>query len=224
MSLKTKKLNKGLLITFEGPEKSGKSTQACLLMRHLKKQGYLTLFIREPGSTAIGEKIRRILLDKKNLEMTKMSELLLYVAARAQLVEEVIQPALKEGKIVLCDRFSDSTICYQGYGCGLELPMLKTMGKFALRGLKPDLTLLLDFWKSESFLKNHKAPDRIEMRSDVFHKNVKKGYFALAKKEPRRIKVIRVAEDRHQTQARIRECVEKCIQKNCLKNKMPRRS
>src|SRR5512135_3228290 len=108
-------MKKGVFITFEGPEKSGKSTQAKLLCAYLKKKGFKTLFIREPGSTPIGEKIRRVLLDKKNLEMALTTEMLLYMAARAQVIQEVIVPALKEGAVVVCDRFLDSTIAYQGY-------------------------------------------------------------------------------------------------------------
>jgi len=116
----TKKLS-GRLITFEGPEKSGKSTQVKLLSAYLESRGYNTIFIREPGSTKIGEKIRKLLLDKRSTDMSSMAEMLLYAAARAQLVEERIRPALKNGCIVLCDRFSDSTMAYQGFGCGLEI-------------------------------------------------------------------------------------------------------
>jgi len=204
---------KGKFITFEGPEKSGKSTQAKLLSEHLKAKGYKALFIREPGSTQISEKIRELLLDKKNTGMSVVAEMLLYMSARAQLIEEVIRPALRKGCIVLCDRFQDSTIAYQGYGCGLDVNLIEKIGCFVTGGLKPDLTLLLDFWESSIYLKNHKSPDRIEMRPDAFHARVKKGYFFLAKKEPRRIKIIKVQPDIRQTQRRIREIVDQCLLK-----------
>ena len=152
---------RGKFITFEGPEKSGKSTQACLLSRYLKKRGFKILFIREPGFTAIGEKIRKLLLDKKNSRMSVMTEMLLYMAARAQVVQEVIRPALEKGFIVLCDRFQDSTLAYQGFGCGLDKNVIKTIGSFVMQEIKPDLTLLLDFWQSRENLKNQNALDRI---------------------------------------------------------------
>jgi dTMP kinase len=204
---------KGRFITFEGPEKSGKSTQAKLLGAYLKKCGYKTLLIREPGATSIGEKVRDILLDKKNLEMTLSTEMLLYMAARSQLIEQVIRPALQKGVMVLCDRFLDSTIAYQGYGGGLDKEVIRRVGAFATGGIRPDLTILLDFWRSAEHLKNHGAPDRIEMRSEAYHRRVKKGYFALARREPRRIKIVRVAESRQETQRMIREIVGQCLLK-----------
>ena len=213
----------GKFITFEGPEKSGKSTQAKLLSRYLRGLGYPTLFVREPGSTRIGEKIRRLLLDKKNIEMSAMTEMILYMAARSQLVDQVIRPALKKGRIVLCDRFLDSTIAYQGYGCGLDIGRIKKVGLLATGGLKPDLTLLLDFSKSCTHLKNHKSPDRIEMRCDAFHRKVRNGYFALAKKEPGRIKRIVVASDRNVTQKIIRETVAQCLLKRSSAKRTPSR-
>jgi len=215
---------KGRLITFEGPEKSGKSTQAKLLSRYLKKRGYRTLFVREPGSTLIGEKMRRILLDKGNAGMSVAAEMLLYMAARAQLVEQVIGPALKRGCIVLCDRFLDSTLAYQGFGCGVDIGLIKKIGALAAAGIKPDLTLLLDFWQSRSYLKNHKSPDRIEMRCDAFHRRVRKGYFLLAKNEPRRIKVVCVQKDLNETQAIIREIVDRCLLKRSSDRKTRSRS
>ena len=204
---------RGKFITFEGPEKSGKSTQARLLSRYLKKKGFKVLCIREPGFTVIGEKIRKLLLDKKNSRMSVMTEMLLYMAARAQLIQEVIRPALKKGLVVLCDRFQDSTLAYQGFGCGLDKDVIKTIGSFVTREIRPDLTLLLDFWQSRENLKNQKALDRIEMRPDSFHQRVMKGYFVLAKNEPRRIKVIKVQQNRDQTQLLIREIVLPCLLK-----------
>ncbi|MBI5873043.1 MAG: dTMP kinase [Candidatus Omnitrophica bacterium] len=206
-------MKRGLFITFEGPEKSGKSTQAGLLSGYLKGLGFKTIFVREPGSTGIGEKIRGILLDIKHTEMSEMTEMFLYMAARAQLVSEVITPALKKGYIVLCDRFLDSTLAYQGYGCGLDKDVIIKAGRWATSGLEPDLTLLLDFWASSANLKNHKSPDRIEMRPSAFHQKVRRGYFQLAKKQPRRIKVVQVERTKEQTQAKIREIVSTCLLK-----------
>lgn len=205
--------HKGKLITFEGAEKSGKSTQAELLAEYLKEKGYETVFVREPGSTRIGEKIRRLLLDVEHQEMFPLAEMLLYMAARAQLVEEIIKPALKRGVIILCDRFSDSTFAYQGFGCGLDLEMIASVDSAATSSIKPDLTLLLDFFKSKDSLKKEVSRDRIEMRSDLFHERVKSGYFELAKKEPRRIKIVKVAEKVEETQRLIREIVDQCLLK-----------
>lgn len=224
MASKKIKVKRGLFITFEGPEKSGKSTQARLLEDYLKNRGFRTVFIREPGSTAIGEKVRSILLDKKNNGMSPACEMLLYLAARAQVVEEVIGPALRQGCIVLCDRFQDSTLAYQGYGCGLDRKLIEKVGVFATAGIQPDLTLLLDFWQSRDNLKNEASPDRIEMRSRAFHERVKKGYFELAKKYPSRIKIIRVLPEMPQTQEKIREVVEQCLLRRSRGNKRLSRS
>ena len=212
-------VKKGIFITFEGPEKSGKSTQAKLLTEYLESLGYKTVFVREPGSTKIGEKIRLLLLDKDNDEMGLVAEMFLYSAARAQLIEEVVKPALNEGMIVLCDRFLDSTIAYQGCGGGLKLSLIKQVGRVATDGMKPDLTLLLDFWQSVDHLKNQKEPDRIESRPDAYHERVRKGYFALARQEPGRIKVVRVRENREDTQNEIRELVRQCLSKKSLVKK-----
>jgi dTMP kinase len=207
---------RGVFITFEGTEKSGKSTQAKLLCATLKRQGVKTLFVREPGSTKIGEKVRQVLLDKENDAMALSAEMLLYMAARAQLMEEIIKPALKSGCVVVCDRFLDSTLAYQGYGGGLDLGLIKQVGRAATAGIKPDLTLLLDFWQSAHHLRSEAEPDRIEQRPDAYHERVKKGYFALARKEPGRVKIVRVREDRDETQRQIQELVDRCLSKTSL--------
>jgi dTMP kinase len=216
-------MRRGKFITFEGPEKSGKSTQAALLSGYLRSLGFKTIFVREPGSTKIGEKIRRLLLDTRHAEMSEMAEMLLYMAARAQLVAEVIAPALKKGCVVLCDRFLDSTLAYQGYGCGLDKDIIAKVGVWATDKVKPDLTLLLDFWASSANLKNHKTPDRIEMRPDAFHEKVRRGYFTLAQKEPGRIKIVRVEDKKEQTQSKIREIVDSCLLKRSSAKKVPSR-
>ncbi|MGE5279572.1 MAG: dTMP kinase [Deltaproteobacteria bacterium] len=206
-------MKRGIFVTFEGAEKSGKSTQARLLCAHLRRTGRRVLFVREPGSTVIGEKVRRLLLDRRHDRMTATTEMLLYMAARAQLVEEVIRPALARGTVVICDRFLDSTLAYQGFGCGMATEAILGVGRVATGGMTPDLTLLLDFGRSRENLKNEKARDRIEARPDAFHRRVKQGYRALARRFPRRIKIVRVHEDRNATQAHIRQLIDTCLSK-----------
>lgn len=201
----------GVFITFEGSEKSGKSTHARLLGKYLAARGLAVVFVREPGSTGLGEKIRRVLLDRNAKAMSVMTEMLLYMAARAQLAQEVIAPALKKGRIVLCDRFLDSTIAYQGYGCGLDTGLIKRLGVVAVGGLRPDLTLLLEFRESARRRRQTASPDRIEMRPDAFHRRVQRGYRRLARQEPDRIKVVSVLGDRQVTQEKIRTLVEQCL-------------
>ncbi|MDD5005274.1 MAG: dTMP kinase [Candidatus Omnitrophica bacterium] len=204
---------KGKFITFEGPEKSGKSTQAKLLKKYLSKKGFSCLFIREPGSTTLGEKIRKILLDKRNTHITHTAEMLLYMAARAQIINKIIEPALKKGQIVICDRFLDSTIVYQGYGLGMDISLIKEIGEFVTRGIKPDITILLDLGAKESLFKENHKKDRIELRSRGYHNKVRKGYLALAEKYPRRIKIVCVQDNVFSTQKEIRKVVDKCLLK-----------
>ena len=204
---------KGYFITFEGPEKSGKSTQAKLLQQYLSKKGFSCLFIREPGSTILGEKIRKVLLDKNNTHISYAAEMLLYMAARAQIVKDVIAPALKKGKIVICDRFLDSTIVYQGYGLGMDVETIKKIGEFVTCGIEPDITVLLDLGARESLFKQNHKKDRIELRSKKYHDKVRKGYLSLAKKNPRRIKIVEVKENALSTQRNIRNIIDRCLLK-----------
>ena len=134
---------KGKFITFEGSEGCGKSTQSKLLYQYLKRKGKRVVYMREPGGTRISERIRQILLDPEN-HMTDECEMLLYMAARSQIVEGLIKPALKQGKIVICDRFLDSTLAYQGYGLGMDIDFIKRIGNFVCGAIKPDLTILMD--------------------------------------------------------------------------------
>lgn len=194
----------GKFITFEGSEGCGKSTQARLLYGFLKRKGHKVIFLREPGGTKISEKIRQILLDKKNDGMSPVCEMLLYMAARAQVVQEIILPALRAGKIVLCDRFLDSTIAYQGYGLGMDIGLIKGIGKFVTQGLQPDLTILLDMPLKEAFRCRAKNKDRIEERNISYHKRVLGGYFKLAASQPKRIRVVKVLKFKVQTQEKIR--------------------
>ena len=183
---------KGKFITFEGAEGSGKSTQAHLVEQELIKRGKDVLLIREPGGVKISESIRDILLDVANTAMTNESEVLLYMAARAQLVKEVIAPALDEGKIVLCDRFLDSTVVYQGYGHDMDMKVIEAIGAFATKGIAPDLTLLFDIEVEKGLSRTGAQKDRIEQRSVAYHNRVREGYLQLAKDHPERIHIIEV--------------------------------
>lgn len=175
-------------ITLEGSEGSGKSSVIRFLEKSLKEKGFSMKIFREPGSTRIGEKIREVLLDKKNMELSPYTELLLYLAARTQLIEEKLADALEKFDFVICDRFFDSTLVYQGYGLALGSIVEKSVKMFSL-GYVPDLTLVLDV-PAKTGLKRIKNKDRIESRSLDFHNRLRKGYFALSKKYPKRIKMI----------------------------------
>jgi len=183
---------RGKFITFEGSEGSGKSTQAKLCCSYLRSKKKSVLHIREPGGVKISEQIRRILLNVKNTKMSKECETLLYMAARAQLVKEIIAPALAKGKIVICDRFLDSTVAYQGYGCGVSVKAIKKIGRFATLGLKPHLTFVFDIKTKEGLSRTGRIKDRIERRSLDYHNRVRRGYLNMARLEPRRIKIIKV--------------------------------
>ncbi len=182
-----------MFITFEGLDFCGKSTQIALLKQFLEKEGKKTLVIREPGGTEISEKIRTILLDKKNTGMVPETELLLFYASRAQLFNEVIKPNLEKGVYVLSDRFYDSSTAYQGYGRGLDVDFIKALNKFALNNYKPDLTFFIDLPLDE--IEKRKAKnfnstlDRIEVSGNAFYENVHKGYLNLAK-ECKRFRLI----------------------------------
>ena len=198
---------KGVFITFEGSECCGKSTQSKLLYRYLVGKGYPVVFLREPGGTPISEMIRKILLDPGNKSMAASTELLLYMASRAQTVEEVIKPALAKGVIVLCDRFLDSTVVYQGYGLGMDVKFIRSLGAFATGGISPDLTLLLDLPLREALDGIGPKKDRIEQRNFAYHRRVKNGYRAVAAAEPRRVKIVKVEAKKADTQVVIRQHV-----------------
>lgn len=202
---------RGKFITFEGPEGSGKSTQSKLLCNYLRSKGYKVIYLREPGVTKVSEKIRSILLDAKNHSLTKEAEMLLYMAARSQIVNEIIRPALLKGKIVLCDRFLDSTIAYQGYGLGISIDLIKEVGNFVTGGIRPDLTILMDLPVKKGLKYREFSKDRIERRSLAYHLLVRKGYLKLAAQEPKRIKIVKVEKDQNKTQNKIRELLEKYV-------------
>ncbi len=213
-----------LFITFEGIEGCGKTTQINLLKRYLTLQGYDIVLTREPGGTAIGRKLKGILLSPENHQITPGAELLLYAADRSQHMEEIIRPALEEGKIILCDRFTDATIAYQGYARGIELKLIERLNRLATGGLKPNLTILLDCpvevglgrlsqressrWRGTSF------KDRLEREGIDFHQRVRKGYLKIAEREPRRLKVVDAGREIEIVQAEIKGLVSRSLEKN----------
>jgi len=200
-----------MLITFEGPDGCGKTTQIALLEASLTRQGHLIYRTREPGGTEIGEKIRDVLHNPAHTAMNPRAEILLYSASRAQLVAEMIEPALMEGKIVLCDRFFDSTYAYQGYGHGLDLDVLRAITEFATDGLKPDLTLYLEVDPEEGLkrrLKDQSAEwNRLDEMTLAFHQRVHEGYAALIAAEPDRWVVI----DGLQPPSKVQQLVEEIV-------------
>jgi dTMP kinase len=192
MAEKTKP--RGYLITFEGVDAAGKSTQIDLLTARLKKTKHKVEVVREPGGTVISEKIRELLLDVAHREMNPLAELFLYEAARAQLVHQKIHPALEKGWIVICDRFTDSSYAYQGYGRELSVSMIKQLNAWATGGIKPDITFFIDVPQSEARKRKknmNTAKDRLEHTADEkFYEEVRKGYLELADQEPTRLKVV----------------------------------
>ena len=182
----------GLFITFEGVEGCGKSTQIELLQRHIEGLGVETILTREPGGTPIAERIRELLLNPENSGLLPMAELMMYSAARAQHVGECIRPAMEAGKVVLCDRFVDSTTAYQGAGRDMSGEELDTLHQLSTGGLMPDVTFLLDLPADVGLARagERGAADRMEQESLAFHERVRDGFLALAKLEPNRIKVV----------------------------------
>ncbi|HDY70643.1 MAG TPA: dTMP kinase [Nitrospirae bacterium] len=183
---------KGLFVTFEGIEGSGKTTIAKRISEHLNGEGHNAILTREPGGTEIGREIRRLLLDPENSGIHPVTELLLYFADRSEHVRKVISPALKRGDIIICDRFSDSTLAYQGFGRGIDIDMLNDLDRIARDGVKPDLTFVLDLDVRTGLGRNVliNKSDRFEMEEIAFHERVRNGYLRIAEQEPDRIRVI----------------------------------
>lgn len=175
-----------LFITFEGGEGCGKSTQARLLLKKLEQQGIPTLLTREPGGTALGNKIRILLKRKQGSSISSQAELFLFAASRVQLVAELVRPALQEGKVVICDRFTYSTIVYQGHGRGLDLATVGMVNTMATGNLKPDLTILLDMPSEQGLERRRSSRDRFELEDLSFHDRVREGYLKMAAAEPDR--------------------------------------
>ena len=205
-----------IFITFEGVEGSGKTTQIKRLKRYLKQKGIPYFTTREPGGTPIGEKVRRILLNRAHGEMIALSELFLYEAARAQHVIQVIRPLLKKKGVILCDRFSDASIAYQGYGRKMDPRLVDLLNQMASKGVRPDLTFLLDCPSDMGLRravrrdrqKRSNLQDRFEREKIQFHRRVRKGYLSLAKEEPHRIRVIDTREGEQKVFEKIRNTVD----------------
>jgi len=198
-----------MFITLEGPEGSGKSTQARLLVEALQQLGQAVLPTREPGGTPIGEQIRDVIHSLKNTDMQERTEILLFQASRAQLVEQVIRPHLIKGGVVVCDRYADSTLAYQGYGYGRDLVQLRNLIAFATGGLQPDLTLLLDL-DAETGLKRRLSGgewNRLDALDLAFHQRVRAGYHHLAQASPERWAIIDADRPIESVQADIQQVV-----------------
>jgi dTMP kinase len=204
-----------LFITFEGPDGSGKTTQIKLLAGYLQTLGHDVLVTREPGGTSIGDQIRVVLHDVKNVEMACETEFLLYSASRAQLVRQVVKPHLARGGVVLCDRFADSSMAYQGYGRELDLAAVRLITQFATEGLIPDLTVYLDLPVEVGIERKQVAHaaqagewNRLDQQSVDFHRRVRQGYLHMAQADPGRWLVIDAAQSIDDTQAVIRKRLE----------------
>lgn len=187
----------GLFITFEGLEGAGKSTQARRLVEHLRGEGYPAVLTREPGGTPLGEAIRRILADPDHGEMDELTEVLLFAAARRQHVQQVIRPHLQEGAVVVCDRFSDATLAYQGFGRGVHLTLIRELDETITWGVRPDLTFYLDIdpYQSlsrvrERYRESDQPPDRLERLQVSFFERVREGYLEIVREEPSRVRML----------------------------------
>lgn len=203
---------RGLLVTFEGGEGSGKSTQIERLADFLRSEGLEVVAAREPGTTPVGEAVREVLLESGPEDLTAESELALFLAARAQLVSEVVRPALEAGKVVLLDRYGDSSVAYQGHGRGLDPDRVKAFSAFVTRGLEPDLTVLIDVPVEASRERaRDRPPDRIERAGDRFHERVRAGYRSLAMNEPERFVVLDGTESIETVQSAIRDRVREAL-------------
>ena len=184
-------MRQGVLISLEGVEGSGKSTQLDLLADHLRGMGRRVLKLREPGGTALGERIRALLLDPDGGRISAPAELLLYLGSRSQLVEEIVRPALETRLIILCDRYLDATVAYQGYGRGLDVGLIERINDFVVGDALPDLTFLLDLEAATGLERiSARSRDRLEAEDLAFHERVRKGYLELASRNPERIKLI----------------------------------
>lgn len=197
----------GLFITFEGGDGAGKSTHIRFLAAELERRGYEVLHLREPGGTAIGEALRNLVLDPAHAEMDPKTELLIYEAARAQIVAQVIRPALARGAVVLCDRFADSTVAYQGYGRGLDRSFIAAANHFACEGLVPDKTILMVSGLSaeESLYRatRGEGADRLELAGVDFHARVNAGFAEIARDNPGRVSVVESSHLRSDTSAAV---------------------
>ncbi|MCD6312087.1 MAG: dTMP kinase [Elusimicrobia bacterium] len=205
-------MKKGVFITFEGGDGCGKSTQAGLLAAALAKKGHKIVRTREPGGSLFCEHLRKLLLDPDH-KVVPMAELMLYEASRAGHTAEVIRPALEDGKIVICERYSDATIAYQGYGRLLNMKDLKYIDRVATGGLKPDVTIYMKFPPGKSLGRIKRKKDRLELEKASFHKRVETGYKKICKLNKKRVKTVSAVGTQKQVHLRILSIVEKCLKK-----------
>lgn len=203
-------MKKGLFITFEGADGCGKTTQLNLLKDYLENKGYKVVITREPGAKGLGEKIREILLNYDG-EVSNRCESFLFLADRAQNIDIIVKPAIGEGKIVLCDRHTDSTVAYQGYGRGLDIEQINMLNRIATNNIKPDLTLVFDVDIETSMKRVGNQQDRMEKSGKEFFNKVRNGYLELAKHEPDRIKVIDTAKSITEVQKDVTKIINKYI-------------
>ena len=203
-------MNKGLFITFEGADGCGKTTQMKLLAEYLKNKGKNVILTREPGGKGLGEKVREILLNYEG-PVSDRCESFLFLADRAKNIDIIVNPAVDEGKIVLCDRHIDSTVAYQGYGRGLDIERINMLNSIATNGRKPDLTFVFDIDVETSMKRVGKEKDRMESAGIDFHNRVRQGYLELAKQEPQRIKVLDATKSIEDIHKKVVEILKKNI-------------
>ena len=201
-------MTQGLFITFEGPDGCGKTTQMNLLAQYFEKKGKKVVLTREPGGKGLGEKVREILLNYDG-EVSDRCESFLFLADRAQNIDIIVKPAVKQGEIVLCDRHIDSTVAYQGYGRGLDINEINMLNNLATGGKKPDLTLVFDVDVETSMKRVGKEKDRMESAGIDFHNRVRNGYLELATQEPDRIKVLDATKTIEEIHEKVIEIIEK---------------
>lgn len=213
-------MSDGLFITFEGLEGAGKSTQAQILVDHLKSEGYPVTLVREPGGTAIGEEIRNLLADPRFDELSPLAEVFLFAASRSQLVEQVVRPYLGEGTIVVCDRFADATLAYQGYGRGVHPTQIREVNDMCTWGVRPDLTFLLDIEPAKGLSRVRTRSvatltqmDRFEQLDLAFYVRVREGYLEMASEEPLRFRVLEANGEPEALTARIISLTMKEVRK-----------
>lgn len=199
-------MRRGWFITFEGPEGSGKSSQSRWLVQRLRRAGYRVVHPKDPGSTSVGRGVRQLLLHT-DTPLSPLAEALLFIGGRVQLVEEIIRPALAKRQIVVCDRFHDATVVYQGFGGGVDVRWLERLGRAAIGGVMPDLTIVLDVPTGAGFARLHRSRDRMERKALAFHRRVRRGYLTLAKRDPRRFAVV----DASQAPDQVRRQIERIV-------------
>lgn len=202
-----------MFLSIDGGDGAGKSTQVALLVQWLQDQGHEVETCRDPGSSRLGEAVRELLLHRGDLAIGRRTEMLLYMAARAQLVEEVIRPALEAGKIVVSDRYLLANVVYQGYAGGLNVQTLWRVGEIATGGLMPDLTIVLDVPPEVADSRMQRQRDRMEQQGDAFHSRVRQGFLTEAAQQPDRIAVVDARQSADQVQVAIRQAVERMLKR-----------